>query len=154
MFNFFADTVLLAASTYFPLIQTCVLEGRAIFAHCAGSPALCLSKLIWSRTVTVSLFFKWATTSPLRPAWPRALTLAATSAGPGTSVTAGSLMGLAGAALCFFLTGAGLGAGSTAGAGALGAGATAGDGAGMGGSEFVLSCATALIAIITPKVNQ
>ena len=45
-------------------------------------------------------------------------------------------------------------AGSTVGAGVLGTGATAGDGAGMGGSVFVLSCATALIAIITPKVNQ
>ena len=32
--------------------------------------------------------------------------------------------------------------------------ATAGDGAGMGGSVFVLSCATALIASITPKLNQ
>ena len=42
-------------------------------------------------------------------------------------------MGLAGAALCFFLDGRRRGAGSTAGAGVLGAGATAGDGAGMGG---------------------
>jgi hypothetical protein len=67
-------------------------------------------------------------------------------------------MGFTGAALCFFLTGAGAGAGSTIGAGVPGAaGATAGDGAGMGGSVFgvfVLSCATALIATITPKVNQ
>src|ERR1035438_9707934 len=131
MFNFFADTVLLAASMNFELTQTCVLEGRAIFAHCAGSLALCLSKLIWSKIVTVSPFFKWLTTSPLRPAWPRALMLAATSAGPGTSVTAGSLMGFATAALRLCLTGAAFWAGATAGAGVLGAGATAGDGAGM-----------------------
>src|ERR1035437_10080743 len=88
MFNFFADTVLLAASMNFELIQTCVLEERAIFAHCAGSSALCLSKLIWPKTVTASPLTRCATTSPLRPAWPRTLTfLTATSAGPGTSAT-------------------------------------------------------------------
>ena len=80
-------------------------------------------------------------------------------AGPGTSVNAGSVMALAGAAaLCFLcLTGAALVVASTAGAGVLGAGATAADGAGMGGSVFglfVLFCATALVAIIAPKINQ
>src|SRR5208337_2162429 len=130
--NFLDETVLLAASMYDALTQTWVLDGRAILAHCAGSLALCLSRLICSRTVTVSPFFKWETTSPLRPAWPRALMLAVTSAGPGVRETIGSWRGLAGAALCFFLTGAGAGAGAAAGSGAGAAGATAGDGAGMG----------------------
>jgi hypothetical protein len=63
-------------------------------------------------------------------------------------------MGFATAALRLCLTGAAFWAGSTVGAGLLGAGTTAGDGAGMGGNVFVLFCATALIASITPKVNQ
>src|SRR5690242_4715404 len=112
-------------------------------------------------TLTVSPFFRCATASPFKPAWPRTLTsFTVTSAGPGESVTVGSLIFLTGAR---FFTGLGF---SGAGVGVVSAGAAvgaadcvsaAGDvaGGGISGNAFeLLSCAIAPVAIITPKINQ
>src|ERR1035438_1707792 len=118
--------------------------------------------------VTVSPFFALPTTSPCKPAWPRRLTLsAATVAGPGTSMTGSSvsffITGFATAAAfltTFFLalataffTGAlvFVTTGAITGAGAAGA---ARAGGGISGSLLVLTCATAEVAIIVPKINQ
>src|SRR5882724_5189189 len=83
--------------------------------------------------------------SPLSPAWPRTLTLLTPiSAGPGMSVTVGSVI-FFGAAI-FFLAGFGAGAGAISAAGEVA-------GAGIGGKVFV-SCAIALAAISVPKTSQ
>src|SRR5665213_3257360 len=89
------------------LTQTFTLAGRAIFAHCAGSSALCLSSVISLKMVTLSPFLTCATTSPLSPAWPRTFKLLTqTSAGPGTKVIVGSVNAFffgAALAMAFFL---------------------------------------------------
>src|ERR1700719_807282 len=113
----------------------------------------------------MSPLVRCATTSPLRPAWPRTLIFfTSTVAGPGTSVTVGSVMRMLSVAarlrfLCLTglacLTGpvGGVLMSTTAGAGDT---AFVGEiiGAGIGGSAFVLSCAMALVAAIIPKINQ
>src|SRR5476649_1587472 len=131
--------------------HTLALVGQPIFAHCAGSPVLCLSRLIWLKTVTASPWARWPTTSPLRPAWLRMFKfLTATSAAPGASVTVGSVNATAGLVAdngWRFLWRAGVffaGAFVTSGAGAtIGVGAIIG--AGISGSAFVLFWATALV---------
>jgi len=132
-----------------------VLEGRTILAHCAGFTGLVFIQINLAQNRHRVALFQMGNDFALETSLAAALMLAATSAGPGTSATVGSLMALAGAAaLCFLilcLTGAALWAGSTAGAGVVGAGATAGNGAGMGGSVFVLFCATALSRSLRPR---
>ncbi len=138
--------------------QIFVLPGKAIFAHCDGSPTACLVKLDWLMTVTTSPLVSFSMTSPLRPARPAHIQIAdGDFGGSGKSATVGSFSATRfGAATVFLcLTGSGFLTGSTTGAVTAGAAVSVGgvlNGAGMGGSEFV--CATALAAIITPKINQ
>src|SRR6516162_9710098 len=106
-------------------------------------------------TVTVSPFFKLPTVSPFMPACPRRCKISdVTVAGPGTSETVGSEIFFTGLAAfffgsAFFLAGAGvLGFALSVAAGAAVAGA------GTSGRVFVFTCATALVAIIVPRINQ
>src|SRR5208283_3422803 len=70
------------------LIHTCALGGSRIFAHADGSSGPELFRTIFSRTVTESPFVTRVTISLLSFAWPRTLTMLATTvAGPGTSGT-------------------------------------------------------------------
>src|SRR5258708_1983403 len=70
------------------LTQPCALAGSMIFAQADGSSGPELLRVISSRTVTWSPLVRRVTTSLLSLAWPRTLTLlASTTAGPATSGT-------------------------------------------------------------------
>src|SRR5262249_24313545 len=79
-------TVLFVASTNCECTHACAFEGKTIFAQADGSSILEFFRLISSITVTLSPLVRRVTTSLVYFAWPRTLTLLATTvAEPGTS---------------------------------------------------------------------
>src|ERR1035438_2258783 len=141
------------------LIHICAPGGNVIFAQADGSSGPELFRTISSNTVTCWPLVIRVTTSLLSLAWPRTLTLLATTdAGPATSGTVLS----SGAGAFFFATAfffpAFFFAALTAGAFVLvDAGATVpaiGVVRGAEGGGLVACCANTLVESITPRINQ
>src|SRR5664279_4330681 len=152
------------------LTHTCAPGGSAIFAQADGSSGPELFRTISSSTVTDWPFVIRVTTSLFSLAWPRTLTLLATTiAGPATSGTvlssrAGALFlataffsGAFGAFFfaAFFFPVLAAGALVLAVSGAsVAAGAGAGIAIGAAGVGLVACCANKLVESIAPRINK